>query len=175
MPRLKVLYVDDHIPDDNIPDARDEIRQTLRKRHPKWSDEGIEEWTTIYYCARQVKNTLGESYDVTTENEHQKAMKLAEDSHFDVAIVDVGWFNDEKRKQRPNFDNAGWEICDKIEETDQKLHCRPTLQIAYSQRFVEKPHLERFSGGCDPIATMAKPTKNIVQGDRCEGFSQRIE
>ena len=35
--------------------------------------------------------------------------------------------------------------------------------------------IERFSGGCDPIATMAKPTKNIVQGDRCEGFSQRIE
>ena len=141
MQRLKVLYVDDHIPDDSLPDKRDEIKKTLKKRYPDWSDKDIEEWTKVYYFAREVINTLGEAYDVTTASKHQDAMTLAENSHFDIAIVDVGWFNDERRKKRPNVDNAGWEICAKIAEADRKLQRRPTLQIAYSSRFVDKPQL----------------------------------
>lgn len=141
MPTLKVLYVDDHIPDDTNLDEEDEIKTTLRKQHPKWGDAKIDEWSRVYYNACQVIKTLEGRYVVTTANRHQDAMQFAKNSHFDIAIVDIGWFDDETLSKRKKAGNAGWEICDKIKETDQKSNSQPTLQIAYSNRFEKEPEL----------------------------------
>jgi hypothetical protein len=47
-----------------------------------------------------------------------------------------------------------------------------TLPFAVTNTPAFLNDLQRFSGGCDPIATMAKPAENILQSDRREGVSQ---
>lgn len=147
METLKVLYVDDHIPTGKDKEYlylinQEEIRVKLKEKESGLTDENLNEWASVYYNASLVRQTLDEAYHVTLANHHHEAMKLASKYHYDIAIVDIGWTNDNQLPgSKTSKETAGWAICDKIKETDQKLNCNPTLQIAYSSRFVLKSEL----------------------------------
>ena len=141
MTRLKVLFADDHIPEDNIPYEEDKIKEALRTLHPGWSDKNIEEWTKIYSYTRQVQQMLSDSdYAVTSARTYREAIKAATGSHFHIAIVDIGWFADPALPAGKQA-SAGLDICAAIEEADKKSRSDPTLVIAYSSRFETTPSL----------------------------------
>jgi hypothetical protein len=144
MAKCKVLYVDDHIPDTSIPDEKDLIKSTLKERHPNKKDEALDEWVRVYYYARRVIRALQDAtYEVVSANNYQDAIQLVENSQFDVAIIDLGWYNDNNLpiEVQKNRGNAGWYICDKIDEIDKKEQRHPTLKIAFSNRFTSQPDL----------------------------------
>jgi hypothetical protein len=67
------------------------------------------------------------------------AMKLAGDQHFDIAIIDLGWFGDHSLDPSVR-DNAGWEIANRIVQADKRLSPhQATARIIYSSRFARNP------------------------------------
>jgi DNA-binding NarL/FixJ family response regulator len=131
MARLKILFADDQIPDDQIPD--EDVKRTLKKQHPAWTGGFI----NAHAAMRQAVKTLrGAGYDVTIARTYNDALELVKHSHFDVAIVDLGWFADDAvvSSQR---ESKGWDICAAIDEADKKSKSQSTLQIIYSNRFAE--------------------------------------
>jgi hypothetical protein len=93
MPRLKVLFADDQIPDENIPD--NEINRVMSKRFPNADPRFI----NAFLPMRETVKTLGDGYDVTIANTTKIAMDLVNANHYDIAIVDLGWWAD---KEVPN-------------------------------------------------------------------------
>jgi hypothetical protein len=135
MPRLKVLFADDQIPDENISDT--DIKTELKKKHPDW-DEGF---INAFPIMRRAVETLRlADYDVTLARTHKEALDLVKDLHFDIAIIDLGWYADESipYAQRAYY---GWKISESIEEADKKLKSKPTLQIIHSNRFETEPSI----------------------------------
>jgi hypothetical protein len=142
MPRLKVLFADDHIPEDDIPDDENEIRESLRKRYPEWAEESTNRLAASYRARRQAVQALSDPYDVTIARTYEDALKLIKRSHFDIAIVDLRWFADTAlRRKGKDPRTAGWELADAIEEADRTLLSAPTLQIAYSAGFSDTPSI----------------------------------
>jgi hypothetical protein len=141
MPRLKILFADDQIPDESIPD--DSLESTLREQYPQLSNDLIRD----FVATRQAVKTLrGAGYDVTAARTYKDALEKVKSSHFEVAIVDLGWFFD--MDVLPNFSKgvlpkdrefAGWDICEAIDKADEERQSRPTLQIVYSYKFIEDP------------------------------------
>jgi hypothetical protein len=131
MARLKILFADDQIPDDSVPD--DEISRLVKKQHPAWEVGFI---NAIVAMRQSVKTLRGAGYDVIVARNYEDALKLIKHSHFDIAIVDLGWFADETLT-RDRQEYAGWDICAAIDEADRTSQSEPTLQIVYSNRFVE--------------------------------------
>ena len=117
MEPLKVLYVDDHIPTNKNEHLyivnQDKLRSKLKEKNPGWNNENLDEWTSVYYNASLVRQTLEEAYQVTLANHHTEAMRLASKFHYDIAIVDIGWKNDTKLSGDTRTETAGWAICDK--------------------------------------------------------------
>jgi CheY-like chemotaxis protein len=134
MARLKVLFADDQIPDEDIPDS--DIISVMMKRYPNDPD-----FVQAFWEMRQTVKTLRDGgYDVSIANTKRKALNLIKATHFDIAIVDLMWVDDEDVPLAKR-DNAGWEICDAIEEADRKATNTPTFQIICSSRFAEKPDI----------------------------------
>lgn len=131
MARLKILFADDQIPDDSIPD--DEIKTRLKEQHKDW-DTGF---INAFHAMRQSVNTLRNSgYNITVARTYQNALELIAHEHFDIAIVDLGWFADETLAvNHRSF--AGWDICEAIDTANNNSATEPTLQIIYSNRFVD--------------------------------------
>jgi hypothetical protein len=131
MTRLRILFADDQIPDVNVPD--DKISKFLNEQHPEWSAGFI----NAFIAMRQsVKILDGAGYDVTVARTYKDALKLIKHSHFDIAIVDLGWFADATLPPKQQ-EYGGWDICAAIDEADKSSISEPTLQIVYSNRFVE--------------------------------------
>jgi hypothetical protein len=134
-PEVRVLFVDDQIPEDEIPE--DQIFDRVKEQHPKGSPGFIRAFKVM----RRARQAVSEDHDVTVARTHKEAMRLAQTERFDVAIIDLGWYADPavSEADRPA---AGWKIANAIEESDQKHpQLRPTAQIIYSARFDTQPQL----------------------------------
>jgi len=158
MARAKVLFADDQIPEDSIPDDR--IKSTLREQHPQWKDEFIQ----AFVATRQAVKTLrGAGYDVTVARTYQDALELVKSSRFEIAIVDFGWFADEHLSQ-PDF--AGWGICQALDKADEEHQSGPTLQIVYSYRFAEDPSVSVAAADKDKLPVFKNYTNATDQALR---------
>jgi len=128
MSRLKVLFADDQIPPDEIP------------------DNGIDKWVQEEYANRdeKFKRGFGETrktveclrvggYHVTTARTLKEAQNLIQESHFDIAIIDLGWSAD-KSIPESQWEHKGWDIGDWIEKADTRNQCK-TRQIIHSYKF----------------------------------------
>jgi hypothetical protein len=134
-PEVRVLFVDDQIPEDEIPE--DQIFDRVKKQYPRGSSGFIRAFEVM----RRARQAVSEDHDVTVARSHKEAMRLAQTERFDVAIIDLGWYADPavREADRPV---AGWKIANAIEESDQKHpELRPTAQIIYSARFDTQPQL----------------------------------
>jgi len=159
MQNLKILYADDHLPINGYLEFNsenpDEIYQKLKKKYPSWDEKELTRRRNVYYNASLMIKILDPAYDLEKTNHFQKALELAGSTHFDIAIIDIGWKNDLDFPK--NFDvrkeDVGWKICRAIKETDKRLDCKPTLLIAYSSRFVEVKGLSNsaIDGGALPF------------------------
>lgn len=147
MTRLKILFADDQIPDERIAD--DDVVSVLKREHPDWSYRFL----SAFPIMRQAVTTLRDAgYDVTVARTAKDALSLAKNGHFDLAIIDMGWYGDDEvpETKQPNY---GWDICDAIDKTDKRLGRTPTPQIAYSNRFERKPgmSIQAASKGILPV------------------------
>jgi hypothetical protein len=139
MARLKVLFADDQIPDEDIPDS--DIINVMTKRYP--NDPGF---VQAFWEMRQTVKTLRDGgYDVSIANTKRKALTLIKATHFDIAIVDLMWAADEKVPPTER-DNTGWMICDEIEKADRRATNTPTFQIICSNRFDKVPQIAITAG-----------------------------
>lgn len=148
MTRLKVLFADDQIPDERIPE--DDVLLTLAKKYYQIPDdihpETIKDYASedpfinAFLIMRHTVKTLRDGYDVTVAYAYADAINLIKNNHYDIAIVDLRWDADQNFPHEQS-ENAGWAICDAIEEADRTNHCPPTFQIVYSSRFDREPHL----------------------------------
>jgi hypothetical protein len=131
MAHLRILFADDQIPNDNIHD--EDIEKTLKQEHPQWSEGFLNAFVAMRQSVRTLRNA---GYDVTLARTVKDALDFAKSTHFDIAIVDLGWFADESLS-RVEQEYKGWEICAAIDEADKLSQSQPTPQIIYSNRFVE--------------------------------------
>ena len=115
MSRLKVLFADDQIPDENIPDS--DIISVMMKRYPNESPGSG--FIKAFQSMRQTVKILRDGYDVSIANTKRKALNLIKATHFDIVIVDLRWDAD-KEVPRAESDTTGWMICDAIEEADRR-------------------------------------------------------
>ena len=131
MAQVKVLFADDQIPSENLRDK--EIKAALKDEHPEWRDKFINAFPIM---RRAVQTLRDANYDVTVVRTYKDALELVKTTHFDIAVVDLGWFAD-KGLSETKRGSAGWDISAAIEEADKQLKAKPTLQIIYSRRFAE--------------------------------------
>ncbi|AAM05470.1 TPA: hypothetical protein HA338_08360 [Methanosarcina acetivorans] len=130
MTQLKILFADDEIPD------RKSVGDDLGKEIPYekvLEDELKKPINSKKYSLWRHKKALDDISKLTVANSYKDAIKLAEDKEqqFDIAIIDLHW-NDYKENK-----NAGFEICEKLEENSQ------AFKIVYSTRLNENPELRK--------------------------------
>jgi hypothetical protein len=139
MPSLKILFADDHIPDFHVPQDDTQARAVIRKRYPGCPESDLETWVTLHrHCQRVTETLRSADFAVTTANNYKSAIETVRADHFDIAIIDLGWYNDNAVPQAEQ-PTKGWDICKAIDESDQEYSGRPTLQIISSTRFGEVP------------------------------------
>lgn len=131
-----ILFADDQIPEDQIADQ--DIREVIAQRYP----EAQQGFILAFEKMRGIVKALRErNYSVTVASTYKKAMELATDRHFDIAIIDLGWFGDHSLESSVR-DTAGWDISNRIEQADKKLSPhQPTARIIYSSRFASSPEI----------------------------------
>lgn len=135
MTRLRVLFADDQIPAEDIPDI--DIITVLKKKYPTAPPGFINAFLPVRHAVKTLRDGY---YDVTVARTYEEAINYIKINHFDIAIVDLRWDADEKVPESQS-DNMGWAICDAIEEADKGTKLPPTFQIVYSSRFQSEPHL----------------------------------
>ncbi len=138
MTSLRIFIADDQLPPPGISNARFK-EQILEKYGDKPENRAFAD--QCLFMARIVEILRDSGYQVSTANNFSEARKLAEDSNFDLAIIDLGWYMDPTLpgKERPS---AGWSLCDKIDEIDS-IKGKTTPQILFSSRFPDEPHLSK--------------------------------
>lgn len=135
MARLTILFADDQIPDDGIPDA--DVKRVLAENHPHWGPRFINAFVAMRQAVKVLRNA---GYAVTVANTYRDTMELIRTRQFDIAIVDLGWFADEALA-RDQQEYAGWDICAAIDEANKQAGAGPTPQIIHSNRFDEDASL----------------------------------
>jgi ActR/RegA family two-component response regulator len=128
---MKILFADDQIPDESIA-ARD-IRSHYANHHPDWDMPFINGFVAMREAVRSLRNA---GYQVVVVNTYAKAMQIARDDYFEIAIVDLGWFADDALTPDER-EYAGWNICSAIEEANRERGNAPTSQIIHSNRFAD--------------------------------------
>jgi hypothetical protein len=134
MARLKILFADDQIPDESFPDQG--LAERLREQYPR-AKQGF--LNACIKMRRVVDSLRVAGHDVRIGRTHTETLELIKSSHFDIAIVDIGWFGDHSIPRAQRRYN-GWQICDAIEEANSRSG-RRTLQIIFSNRFNKEPAL----------------------------------
>lgn len=138
---MRVLFADDQIPEDDIPDDR--IGEAIRCRYPAAADGFIEAFKVM----RRARRAVSEDNDVTVARSFKEAMSLVRNQDFDVAIIDLGWYADLALPEQDR-EFAGWKIADALDEADRLRPQRPpTAQIIYSARFGSRPELGEIAAG----------------------------
>jgi hypothetical protein len=152
MPQLSVLFADDHIPDFDLPADDTQAIEVVRNHHPSCPVSGLPDFLKAHrHCQAVAKTLRNAAFDLTTVNKHKNAIATVKKQHFDIAVVDLGWYNDESLPRNEDYRaTAGWEICKQIDESTKKLGGRPTLQIISSSRFKEEKE------GPDLLTTAAR-------------------
>ena len=131
-----ILFADDQIPEDQISD--EDIQEIISQRYPEAQKGFIRAFGKMRGIVKALRDR---NYSVTVANTYQTAMELATDRHFDIAIIDLGWFGDHSL-ERSARDAAGWDISNRIEQADKKLSPhQPTARIIYSSRFASNPEI----------------------------------
>jgi hypothetical protein len=126
---LRVLMADDQIPDKDIPD--NQVVAEYRRRYPGKNNEGF---VAAFGIMRKLVHTMSDGFSVDVANHHSDALNLVQMKHFDVAIIDLGWWVD--RESLDSAMTAGWAIIDAIQRNDMEHpERRPTALIIYSARF----------------------------------------
>jgi hypothetical protein len=134
---MKILFADDHIPDFHVPQDDKEARAVMLKQYPGCPESDLETWITVHrHCERVTETLRSADFGVTAANKYKSAIETVRADHFDIAIIDLGWYNDDSVPQAEQ-PTAGWDICKAIDESDKKHGGRPTLQIISSSRFGE--------------------------------------
>lgn len=132
---MRVLFADDQIPDDGIPDGK--IADAVRQAIPAAREGFIEAFKVM----RRARQAVGEDHDVTVASSIEEALRLVRTEDFDVAIIDLGWYADPAVPEAERA-MAGWKIAAALDEADQRHPQRtPTAQIIYSARFGTQPQL----------------------------------
>lgn len=134
MARLKVLFADDQIPDEDIPDA--ELASALKKKYPAVDPGFIKAFKPMRQAVMQIRS----GYDVTVANTYNAALNAIKQTHFDIAIIDLRWDGD-LAVPPSESENWGWEICDAIEKADESAPLPHTFQVICSSRFNREPHI----------------------------------
>jgi len=132
---LRILFADDQIPDDSITD--DAVLAAIKEQYPRAQAGFIR----AFVIMRRAVKAMRDNYDVTVARRFNDALALVRDEHFDVAIIDLGWYADHDLKEAERA-TAGWKLADAIDEADARHLERPaTAQIIYSARFATDPAL----------------------------------
>jgi len=135
---MRVLFADDQIPDDKIADK--DLYEAIKQKY-RLTDEDIE-FIEAFKVMRRAKRAVSEDNKVTVARRFKDALSLVQDQNFDVAIIDLGWYEDDSVPKTIEPGQAGWAIADALGEADQHHPERPpTAQIIYSARFNESPEL----------------------------------
>ncbi len=131
-----ILFADDQIPDDQIAD--EDILEIISQRYPGAKKGFISAFKKMRGIVRALRDR---NYSVTVAYTYKSAMELAGNRHFDIAIIDLGWFGDDSL-ERSARRTAGWDISNHIKQADKKLSPhQPTAQIIYSSRFASNPEI----------------------------------
>jgi len=130
----KILFADDQIPDEDIP--FDDIKTVLKQRHPEWGAGFINAFPEMRLAVKTLEST---GYEVDIANKSEEAFSLINDNQYDIAIVDLGWFADDKIPESEK-DEYGWKICKAINKVDEDRGTS-TPQIMFSNRFYRKPEI----------------------------------
>ena len=144
MEKLKVLFADDLIPDQALMTTNSQngfceitMQQHLKKQHPNWNPKFINESILMYHAV----NTLCcADLSVSIANKYQDVKQLLQNSHFDVAIIDLGWHSDESIPPAQRG-YAGWKLCETIDELNNNTECKQTIIILYSSRVAIDPSI----------------------------------
>ncbi len=131
MARLSILFADDQIPDESIPDS--DLKRVLAERNPHWGPRFINAFSAMRQAVKVLRNA---GYAVSVAYTYQDALDLIRTKHFDMAIIDLGWFAD-AALSRDQQEYAGWDLCAAIDEANKLSGAASTLQIIHSNRFDE--------------------------------------
>jgi hypothetical protein len=136
MSQIEVLYADDHFPDFDLPtDDKQALDVVRAHHHPRYPDSDMPKFLAYHRYCKAVETTLKEAnFNVTPVSHYDEAIQKVRNHHFGIAIVDLGWFNDDLFAGR-NPGSAGWDICNAIDENNKRRGDKPTLHIALSERF----------------------------------------
>lgn len=133
MTRLKVLFADDQIPDDQIISVM--TKKYPHERYPRVDSNDIEHFLSM---RKAVKVLRDGNYEVFIAYSKREALDLIKDHHFDIAIVDLRWYFDMDVPDKDK-ENTGWVLCHAIEEADGRATSAPTFQVVCSSRFDKEP------------------------------------
>src|SRR5919197_4463166 len=117
MAALKVLFADDHIPPE---DASDSQIEHDRKRFPLLSapttQQGVNPWVAMRRALKAIREMP--DYSVEYARTLRQALEMVRQTHFDIAIVDIGWYDDPE-VDKPHKPQAGWGICNAIDAANK--------------------------------------------------------
>jgi hypothetical protein len=144
MKKIKILFADDLIPDHAIMKNNSRngfcesiMKHNLKKQHPEWSIKFISESILMYHAV----NTLCcANLSVSIANKYNDAKKLLQNSHFDVAIIDLGWHSDESIPSAERS-YAGWKLCEEVDDPNKNKDGKETIIILYSSRVERDPSI----------------------------------
>lgn len=144
MGKLKVLFADDLIPDHDILNNSNQngfcentVKSKLKKRHPEWSTKFFNESILMYHA---VKTLYCANLAVSIANKYDGVKELIQKSHFDVAIIDLGWHSDQSIPYAQRS-YAGWMLCEEIEDLNKNNGSHKTIIILYSSRVQKDPSI----------------------------------
>lgn len=144
MEKLKVLFADDLIPDHDILNDSNQggfcenvVKLKLKRQHPEWSTKFFNESILMYHA---VKTLCCANLAVSIANKYDCVKKLIQKSHFNVAIIDLGWHSDQSIPYAQRS-YAGWMLCEEIEELNKNNGPNKTIIILYSSRVAKDPSI----------------------------------
>lgn len=136
---MKILFADDQIPPDNIPDEK--IPSWAKEKYPESTDEFISYFLEIRKTIDAMKMS---GRNITTARTLKEAKKLIDQNDFDIAIIDLGWCAD-KSIPESECRYIGWNIS-RILEKKNTESLFSTREIIYSAKFLDDPELGREAG-----------------------------
>ena len=154
MPSLRIFLADDQIPPDDI--SLEEFRRRSEEKH--WPMDFIDQCVFMRGVVQALRD---HSYHVSTARTYKDALRQIDESDFDLAIIDLGWFIDLELTEadRPA---AGWLICDHLDEKDSSGG-RATPQIVFSSRFLKTPELSREAARKGKLPVYKEATQAVLE------------
>lgn len=150
---LRILFADDQIPPEDL--TGEEYREQLVQQFGR-KQQTLHFADQCRFVAEVIGALRDAGYLVTEARTFGEARRLAQESEFDLAIIDLGWFLDPQlgSKEQPA---AGWSLCQFIDDRDA-LYGRHTPQIIFSSRFPTEPDLSREAARRQKLPIFKEPT-----------------